>query len=95
MSKSPLNTVLLVVLAISALFSVGLCWSYISSARELRKFQTDATMINNNRALIQALCNDAMEYSKKNPAIDPILEVAGLKPGKTNLPLTSPKPATK
>jgi len=51
-------------------------------------------MINNNRATINALANDVMEYSKKNQAIDPILESVGLKPGKSNLPATT-KPTTK
>jgi hypothetical protein len=56
--------------------------------------QVQATMINNNRATINALANDVMEYSKKNQAIDPILESVGLKPGKSNLPATT-KPTTK
>jgi hypothetical protein len=40
------------------------------------------------------LANDVMEYSKKNQAIDPILESVGLKPGKSNLP-ASTKPTNK
>jgi hypothetical protein len=41
-----------------------------------------------------ALANDTLEYSKKNPAIDPILESVGLKPAKSNVP-AAVKPATK
>jgi hypothetical protein len=82
MKNSPLTTVLIGVLTVSALASVLLCWSYNSRIRELRQLQTQASMINNNRTMINALANDAVEYSKKNPAIDPILESAGLKPGK-------------
>ena len=81
------------VLTISALASVGLCWSYIGSAREFRALQAQAGMINNNRALIHALANDAMEYSKRNPAIDPILESVGLKP--KSAPAAGTKPAAK
>ena len=94
MKNNPMTTVLLAVLTISALLSVGLCWRYVSNARELRMLQVQATMINNNRATINALANDVMEYSKKNQAIDPILESVGLKPGKSNLPATT-KPTTK
>lgn len=83
MKKSPLTTILLVLLVISALASVALCYSYISSAREIRKLQTEAAMIQNNRTLINALAADVVAYSKKNPAIDPILKTAGLNPARS------------
>jgi hypothetical protein len=94
MKNNPLTTVLLGVLTISALLSVGFCWRYVSNTRELRTLQTQANMINNNRTMINSLANDTVEYSKKNPAIDPILESVGLKPGKS-APAAATKPATK
>jgi len=42
---------------------------------------------------IEALLNDALEYSKKNPAIDPLLEAAGIKP-KSGAAITN-KPGSK
>ena len=92
MKNNPMTTVLLGVLTISALLSVGLCWRYISNVRELRLLQTQASMINNNRTTINALANDVVEYSKKNQAIDPILESVGLKPGKANPTATNKSP---
>jgi len=96
MKNSPLTTVLLGILAISALLSVGFCWRYVSSTRELRALQTQASMINNNRTMIQALANDTVEYSKRSPgpAIDQLLESVGLKPGKS-APAATNKPASK
>jgi hypothetical protein len=96
MKNNPLTTALLGVLTLSALLSVGFCWRYVSSTRELRALQTQANMINNNRTMINALANDTVEYSKKspNPAIDQILESVGLKPGKS-APTTNNKPASK
>jgi hypothetical protein len=94
MKNNPMTTVLLGVLTISALLSVLFCWLYISDTRELRAFQIQAAMINNKRAVINALANDVAEYSKKNPAIDPILESVGLKPGKS-APTATSKPTTK
>ena len=94
MKNNSLTTVLLGVLTISALASVVLCWLYISNTRQLRTLQTQATLINNNRALINALAIDTVEYSKTHPAIDPILEAAGLKPGKS-APAATTKPAAK
>jgi hypothetical protein len=94
MKNNPLTTVLLGVLTVSALLSVGFCWRYVSNTRELRALQTQASVINNNRTMINSLANDTVEYSKKNPAIDPILESVGLKPGKS-APAATTKPATK
>ena len=94
MKNNPLTTVLLGVLTISALLSVWLCWRYISTTRELHSLQTQASIINNNRTVINALANDTVVYSKKNPAIEPILESVGLKPGKS-APTATGKPATK
>lgn len=68
---------------ISALASVGFCCAYIFKARELRSLQGQIAGIQNNRALIAAVANEALEYSKKNAAIDPILEGAGIKPKAT------------
>jgi hypothetical protein len=97
MKNTPLTTILLGVLTLSALASVVLCWLYISNARELRSLQTQASQINNNRAIINALANDTLEYSKTHPAIDPVLESLGLKTGKSALaaPSAANKPATK
>ena len=40
-------------------------------------------LMQRNQALIGQLARDAVEYSKKNPAIEPILENAHLLPPKT------------
>jgi hypothetical protein len=93
MKNTPLTTVLLGALTLSALSSVVMCWLYISNTRELRNLQSQAAFINNNRAIITALANDTLEYSKTHPAIDPLLESVGFKPGKA-APAAN-KPATK
>ncbi len=91
---SPLTTVLLTLVVISALASLVLCYIYNSNSREIRSLQGQAAMVNNNRAVINQLAAEALEYSKKNPSIDPILESVGLKlkPGATNVTV---KPASK
>lgn len=94
MKNNPLTRVLLGLLVVSALASVVLCWLYISDTRQLRALQGQANIINNNRTVMTALANDTLEYSKKNPAIDPILESVGLKPSKSGSP-AAVKPATK
>jgi len=94
MKNSPLTTILLGVLTLSALASVVLCWLNIANTRDLRMLQSQVTLINNNRAMINALVNDSMEYGKTHHEIDAVLESVGLKPGKS-APLAVSKPANK
>jgi hypothetical protein len=94
MKNNGMTTILLGALTLSALASVVLCWLYISSTREWRSLQGQANIINNNRTLINALAADTMEYSKTHPAVDPILESAGLKAGKA-ASTTGSKPLSK
>ena len=79
MNKSPATTILLFILVASSLCSVAFCLLYISSSRQLRDLQRIAAAAQNNRNLVLALGGEALEYSKKNPAIDPILEATGFK----------------
>jgi len=80
MKNSPLTTILLVLLAISAVLSLVFCWNYIRKSRELRGLQFQVTQINQRSAAINSLMNDVVEYSKKSPHrdIDHLLESFGL-----------------
>jgi hypothetical protein len=94
MKKNPLTAILVAVLVVSALASVVLCWAYISNTRQLRQLTTQVNAVQANERFVSALAGDALEYSKKNPAIEPILEAAGVRPLKTASASAS-KPATK
>ena len=80
MKTSPLTTILLVLVAFAAFASLGLCWACVKNISELNRLQTQEAMVLSNRALVNSLANDALEYSKKNKDIDPILEAAKVKP---------------
>ena len=80
MNKNPAITVLLVILIASALCSVAFCCLYIGSTMKLRDLQRSAAMAQNNSNLLLSIGKEDLEYSKKNPAIDPLLEAAGFKP---------------
>jgi len=94
MKNSPLTTILLGVLTLSVLASVVLCWLFITNTRQKNSLQMQANIIVNNRNVMSALVNDTLEYSKKNPAIDPVLESLRLKQGKSASTVTN-KPAAK
>ena len=95
MRKSPLPTILLVVMLVSSLASLWYCWRYITSIRELKQLQSQAAFVQNNQAVINTLVGELLEYSKKNPAIDPILESIGAKAPKAGTPAPATKSATK
>ena len=78
-------------LAASALASVVLVFFFCLNARSLRSIQIQASNVNQRRMAWPGLINDAVEYSKKNPAIDPLLEAIGAKPPK-NAPAAAAAP---
>ncbi len=80
MNKSPGTTFLLIVLVISTLLSVLFCVLYTQNARQLRNLQRAAAAAQGYMNVFGALVNDTMEYSRKNPAVEPILEGAGFTP---------------
>ncbi len=49
------------------------------ATRDLRRIQPRIVEINAHLNLAQALLNDALEYSKRNPAIDPLLQSMNFK----------------
>jgi hypothetical protein len=81
MKNSPLITTLLVGACVLSAAVLVLAAVYESNYRALRNVQPRAVYAQNVQNMVNALANDALEYSKHNPAIDPILVNAGLKKG--------------
>jgi len=80
MKSNLANMVLTVLLAISLLLSVVFCLQFMFRVREYRSISGQINGINTYRGGIQALANECLQYSEKNPAINPLLETVGLKP---------------
>jgi len=75
--------------AASATFAI----TYSFSTRGLRRLQPQAMAAQARLNAGQALLNDTLEYSKRNPAIDSLLQTLNLK---TNAAAAAaPKPASK
>jgi len=91
MKNSPLTSILLAVLAISAVWSVISCMQYISNTREIRQLQIQLATIQYRQTAFQALLSDAKEYGKTHPQLDPILESVGFKRNATASPATTNK----
>jgi hypothetical protein len=78
--NNPLAVVLVTALFLSALAS---CWSavwWFFGARELQALEFQYQAMNQTSAAVQSLVNEAVEYSRRNPAIDPLLQQFDLKP---------------
>jgi hypothetical protein len=98
MKNDPLTGTLIGVLAVSVLASIVLFYMYVGKTRDLRQVQALVNMISTRRPYIVQMINEVGEYSKTHPAIDPILESAGLKAksGAAGTPVAPPaKSATK
>lgn len=80
MKKNPLIPALIGVLAVLTLFGAWATWQTYIFSKKSRALQAQAANINNTRLVMDALAKETIEYSKKNPAIDPILISIGLKP---------------
>ena len=73
--------------------AIGALNNYFKTS-EARLLQAKIMNFQNNQAIMNNLINDTLQYSQRNPAIDPILEAIGAKPAK-NAPAATPKPAAK
>jgi hypothetical protein len=91
MKNSPLTSILLAVLAISAVWSIISCMRYINNTRQIRQLQSQVAGIQYRQSAFQALVADTTEYGKTHPKIDPILESIGYKRNAAGAPATPNK----
>ena len=97
MKNNPLTTILLVALAVSAIWSVVLCIQFIRNARELGAMQGEVAAIGSHEGIDQAILNEALAYSTNHPAMVPVLESLGFKKAPATPPATAApvKPSTR
>ena len=82
MKNSPLTTVLLGVLVLSAAVSLVLCWQYMSYVREIRTIRGRADQINQIGQLKQvtgSLIQDARDFAKTHKSMDSLLDQFGVR----------------
>ena len=91
MKTSPLTAILLALVGLGAFASLVLCWACVKNISELNRLQVQEAMVINNRAMVNALANDALEYSKRNRDIDQILVAAKVKAANPAAPGTPSK----
>lgn len=94
MKNNPTTTILNWALSISllVLFVGGL--QYLFRTRAVRSIQAEMSNFQNRQVLLNSFANDVVEYSKRNPAIDPILVSLRIK-ADTSTPAGTTKPVNK
>jgi hypothetical protein len=96
MRNNQIAVVLAGLLLVSTLITAFLTIRYTLSVRKLQAYAARAVQANSSRSLVQSLINDTLEYSKKNPDINPLLQEVGVKPGgKVSAPVSAPAPTSK
>jgi hypothetical protein len=73
MKSNALTTLLQGALAFSVLFSLMMCIRLIVHTRDVRMYNAQIQRINAANNTVQMMVNDCVTYSRKNPAIEPIL----------------------
>ena len=78
--KDTVGILLVGALWLSAILAIWVSLDHLYRVNKLQELYARQPEVNNLNAAAQSLANEALEYSKKNPAIDPILLQFDLKP---------------
>jgi hypothetical protein len=73
MKNSPFAPLLVGVLLLIGLLTALFTLRYYFALKELQRLQIEYARMTARRNTVQAMANEALEYSKTNPAIDAIL----------------------
>jgi hypothetical protein len=92
MRNNALTNLLVGLVVLSVLATSGLAYLYLRSVQKLNRLQFQSAVINRNRALVNSLVNETVEYGKRNPAIEPVLQSVGLLKLGGSAPQPLPKP---
>lgn len=78
--KNPIGFLLVGLLGLVALWGGWCAFQWHRGTREARLLEFNYQRINNSSVAVNALANEAGEYAKRHPSIDPILAEYNLKP---------------
>jgi hypothetical protein len=87
MNRDPVTMILAGALLVSVTLTAGLCYAYLHVSQNNQAAQSAVAEINKQRASMQPLAAECLEFSKKHPSIIPTLQALGLRArGETNIP---------
>jgi hypothetical protein len=80
---------------VSAVSAAALAVWYVLSLRQLERTQVTLAAVNRNKLVARSLITDALEYRKKNPAIESVLQAANVVGPALSTNAPAPHPAIK
>ena len=81
MKKDPITSLLLVLLTFCVIAIACVSFAFVTGMRTLHIMQSETASIAHTRTVAQSLAADTVEYSKRNPAIIPLLRSVGIRTG--------------
>lgn len=79
MKNNPVGALLVAGLCLGSLLSIGLVIYYLTTVLKLERLRVQSAQMNNTMTFLQDMANSALNYSRTNAAIDPILQQYSLK----------------
>jgi hypothetical protein len=76
---NPLGVLLTIIFLVTGSATAGLFFTYVQAAKKLQPLRTEVIVINRNQAALQGLVSEAVEYSRRDPAIEPLLTSMGIR----------------
>jgi hypothetical protein len=71
--QNPVGVALVGLLALTTVWGSWCVWQWYRGAREVQALEFNYERINNASAAVNSLVNESLEYSKRDPSIEPIL----------------------
>lgn len=91
--RSPvIGTLLVVLLMLSGLTTCLLSARWFFATREIQRLQARADSLTRTSNLMQQLAAESVEYGRRNPAINPLLEQLNLKASAARSATNTPGP---
>jgi hypothetical protein len=92
MRNSLVGILLVAALIASSVLACWSAWMWFNGARQAQALEFNYQRMNNVSMAVQSLANEATEYSRRNPSLDPILIEYNIKPRPApTAPPTAPK----
>lgn len=74
MKMNPVISVLLVVALLNAGVTAVLAYQYNQQLGNLARLQLQRSRVNQEIEIFRSLLNDSLEYSRRNPTLEPVLK---------------------
>jgi len=79
MKRESIATLLVATVFLLVLATTFFCFRTVQLGRTQRRYQQEASAINQNRLVLQRLVAECLDYSRKNQAILPVLDSVGVR----------------